>query len=39
MKKPNIHAPGGIDRAANLREDAGRVSARLADPMMARPWN
>jgi len=32
MKKPNIYASGGIDRAAKLREDAGWVSARLADP-------
>lgn len=32
MKKPNKYASGGIDRAAKLREDAGWVSERLADP-------
>jgi NAD+ diphosphatase len=33
MKKPNIYAAGGIDRAAKLREDAGWVAERLADPL------
>jgi len=32
MKRPNIYASGGIDRAAHLRADAAWVAARLADP-------
>jgi len=28
MKKPNIYASGGIDRAAKLREDEGWVAER-----------
>ena len=32
MKTPNTYASGGIDRAAKLREDAGWVAERLADP-------
>ncbi len=32
MKRPNIYASGGIDRAALLRADTGWVESRLADP-------
>ncbi len=32
MKRPNIYASGGIDRAALLRGDAAWVESRLADP-------
>ncbi len=32
MKRPNIYAAGGIDRAAHLRTDDSWVAARLADP-------
>lgn len=31
MKEPNIYASGGIDRAAQLRGDAGWVAERLGD--------
>jgi NAD+ diphosphatase len=32
MKRPNIYASGGIDRAAHLRSDTAWVTDRLEDP-------